>query len=143
MRKILLVEDNEMNRDMLKRRLERRGFEVLLAADGRQAILAAETHFPDLILMELSLPGIDGWEATRVLKANPLVAEIPILILTAHATVLDRQRAFQAGCDDFETKPVLLEHLLLKMALLLARKAELSKVRARGASPESVRHPPW
>jgi two-component system cell cycle response regulator DivK len=125
MRKILLVEDNEMNRDMLRRRLERRGFDVVLASDGREGILAAKIQSPDLILMDLSLPEIDGWEATRILKATPDVAEIPVLVVTAHATVSDRERALEAGCDDFETKPVIFDHLLKKMEHLLDRKAVL------------------
>jgi len=122
---ILVIEDNEMNRDMLNRRLKRRGFNVLLATNGREGIEAAKARYPDLILMDLSLPEMDGWEATRILKATPDLAEIPILVLTAHATVSDRERAFEAGCDDFETKPVLFDHLLKKMELLLDRKAVL------------------
>jgi CheY-like chemotaxis protein len=125
MHKILLVEDNEMHRDMLRRRLERRGFEVVLASDGREGIEAAQVHSPDLILMDLSLPEINGWDATRILKAMPDVAEIPILVLTAHATVSDRDLAFEAGCDDFETKPVIFDHLLKKMEHLLDRKVML------------------
>ena len=125
MTKILLVEDNEMNRDMLKRRLERRGFEVVPACDGREGILAAETESPDLILMDLSLPVIDCWEATRILKSTPVAAEIPILVLTAHATTNARERAIKAGCDDFETKPVVFDHLLSKIDVLLDRKAVL------------------
>jgi len=110
--KILLVEDNEMNRDMLKRRLERRGYEVVLAFDGREGILAAQTESPDLILMDLSLPEIDGEEATRFLKSEPATAGIPLIVLTAHATVTDRERAIAAGCDGFATKPVEFEQLL-------------------------------
>src|SRR5262249_6647509 len=125
MSKILLVEDNELNRDMLKRRLERRGFEVVPVCDGREGILAAKKQSPDLILMDLSLPVIDGWEATRILKSTPNVAEIPILVLTAHATTNDRERAISAGCDDFATKPVVFDHLLSKIDVLLDRKAVL------------------
>jgi CheY-like chemotaxis protein len=126
MLKILLVEDNEMNRDMLRRRLERRGFEVVLAFDGREGIQAAKTQSPDLIIMDLSLPGIDGWQATRILKSNPATAEIPILVLTAHAMVSDRERAFAAGCDDFETKPVEFEPLTKKINNLVKQTAPLS-----------------
>ncbi|PYS36467.1 MAG: two-component system response regulator [Acidobacteria bacterium] len=122
MTKILLVEDNEMNRDMLSRRLERRGFEVVLACDGREGILAARSEIPDLILMDLSLPEIDGWEATRLLKSTPDTAEIPILVLTAHAMMSDRERALHAGCDGFAAKPVEFDRLLSKINNLLNRK---------------------
>jgi len=124
MPKVLLVEDNEMNRDMLSRRLERRGFDMVLASDGREGILAAKSQSPDLILMDLSLPEIDGWEATRRLKSDAATADIPILVLTAHALVSDRERAFKAGCDDFATKPVEFDHLLYKINALLSRKVQ-------------------
>jgi CheY-like chemotaxis protein len=113
--KILLVEDNEMNRDMLSRRLERKGFSVLLAMDGQQGISMAQQERPDLILMDMSLPVLDGWEATRRLKAAPETCGIPIIALTAHAMQSDEQKAHEAGCDDFDTKPVELERLLEKM----------------------------
>lgn len=115
MPRILLVEDNEMNRDMLSRRLERRGFEVVCALDGQQGIEMATSHSPDLILMDLSLPVIDGWEATRRLKAAPETAGIPVIALTAHALAGDRDRAIEAGCDDVDTKPVELPRLLEKI----------------------------
>lgn len=117
--KILLVEDNEVNADMLTRRLTRRGFDVSLAADGLQAVRAAVTDRPDLILMDMSLPEIDGWEATRRLKADPATAAIPIIALTAHAMVSDRKRSFEAGCQEFETKPIDLGRLVDKMRSLL------------------------
>jgi two-component system, cell cycle response regulator DivK len=122
MPKILLVEDNEMNRDMLSRRLERRGFEVILASDGRQGVYMALRENPDMILMDLSLPELDGWEATRLLKSNAATTDIPILVLTAHALVSDRERAFEAGCDDFATKPVEFNALLHKINSLLTVK---------------------
>ncbi len=118
-RKILLVEDNEMNRDMLSRRLERRNFEVRIAVDGAQALAEAATFAPDLILMDMSLPVIDGWEATRRLKGDPATAVIPIIALTAHAMVSDRDAALAAGCDDYESKPVDLARLLGKIEALL------------------------
>ena len=110
--KILLVEDNEMNRDMLSRRLARRGYEVILAVDGNEGIETARRERPSLILMDMSLPVIDGWEATRRLKADPATAAIPIVALTAHAMVSDRDNALEAGCDAYETKPVELARLL-------------------------------
>jgi CheY-like chemotaxis protein len=119
MAKILLVEDNEMNRDMLSRRLERRGFSVIIAADGGVGIEQARTAAPDLILMDMSLPVIDGWEATRILKADPATAKIPIIALTAHAMAEDRAKAMAAGCDDFDTKPVELPRLLSKIDAML------------------------
>lgn len=115
MPKILLVEDNEMNRDMLSRRLERKGFEVVCAVDGQQGVEMASSHAPDLILMDLSLPVLDGWEATRRLKAAPETAGIPVIALTAHALAGDRERALEAGCDDVDTKPVELPRLLEKI----------------------------
>jgi CheY-like chemotaxis protein len=121
MPKILLVEDNEMNRDMLSRRLERRGFQVVLALDGAEGAAKAKSEAPDLILMDMSLPVIDGWEATRRVKADPSTAGIPIIALTAHAMASDEQKAREAGCDDFDTKPVELPRLLEKIALHLKR----------------------
>lgn len=117
--KILLVEDNEMNRDMLSRRLTRRGFELSIATDGAAAIEAAQGDPPRLILMDMSLPVMDGWEATRRLKADPATHAIPIIALTAHAMTDDRERALEAGCDDFDTKPVDLQRLLGKIEALI------------------------
>jgi len=117
--KVLLVEDNEMNRDMLSRRLERRGFQMLIAIDGEQGIQIAQKERPDLILMDMSLPVLDGWEATRRLKAAPETRRIPIIALTAHAMASDEQRAREAGCDDFDTKPIELNRLLEKMQRFL------------------------
>lgn len=119
MAKILLVEDNEMNRDMLSRRLERRGFTVTIAADGGVGVELARSSAPDLILMDMSLPVIDGWEATRILKADPATAKIPVIALTAHAMAEDRAKAMAAGCDDFDTKPVELPRLLGKIDAML------------------------
>src|SRR5262249_16536261 len=110
--KILLVEDNEMNQDMLRRRLERRGFAVMLATDGSEGIRKAEKHLPDLILMDWNLPIMDGGEATRVLKSTPLTSKIPVIVLTALTSATDRERAFAAGSDDFATKPIEFERLL-------------------------------
>src|SRR4051812_28862024 len=106
MPKILLVEDNEMNRDMLSRRLQRRGFEVVMAVDGEQGVAMAQSESPDLILMDMSLPQLDGWEATRRLKADPGRRGVPIIALTAHAMSGDREKAVEAGCDDYDTKPI-------------------------------------
>ncbi len=117
---ILLVEDNEMNRDMLSRRLERRGLTILIAVDGAEGIEMAKTHLPDLILMDMSLPVMDGWEATRQLKNIPETYQIPIIALTAHAMPADEQRARQAGCDDFDTKPVEFSRLMEKIKVLFA-----------------------
>jgi CheY-like chemotaxis protein len=122
MAKILLVEDNEMNRDMLSRRLIRKGYEVVMALDGQQAVEAASSQSPDLILMDMSLPVIDGWEATRRIKAAPGTRAIPVIALTAHAMSDDREKALQAGCDDYDTKPVDLPRLLDKISGLLARR---------------------
>ena len=119
MPKILLVEDNEMNRDMLSRRLVRRGYEVAVAVDGEEGIAMAETEAPALILMDMSLPVLDGWEATRRLKANPATRAIPVIALTAHAMAGDREKALAAGADDFDTKPVELDRLLAKIQALL------------------------
>jgi two-component system cell cycle response regulator DivK len=120
--KILLVEDNEMNRDMLSRRLERRGYEVVIAVDGAEGVDKAGTEAPALILMDMSLPVVDGWDATRRIKAAPATRAIPIIALTAHAMSGDREKAVEAGCDDFDTKPVDLARLLGKIEALLARK---------------------
>jgi CheY-like chemotaxis protein len=121
MTRVLLVEDNEMNRDMLSRRLARKGFEVIFAVDGEQAIAVARAEQPDLVLMDLSLPVIDGWEATRRLRALPETAALRIIALTSHAMAGDREKAIAAGCDDYDTKPVQIERLLGKMAALLAQ----------------------
>lgn len=118
---ILIVEDNEMNRDVLSRQLARRGHRVETAADGLQGLAAARQGRPDLILLDLGLPGIDGWECARRLKADPATRDIPIIALTAHAMVGDRQRALDAGCDDFDTKPIDLTVLVATMTRLLAR----------------------
>lgn len=118
--RVLLVEDNEANADMLSRRLSRQGFEVLLAGDGLQALDLAGRERPDLILMDISLPKIDGWESTRRLKADPSTAGIPVVALTAHAMVADREKCLEAGCDEFETKPIDLKRLLGKMHALIA-----------------------
>jgi CheY-like chemotaxis protein len=118
---ILLVEDNELNRDMLTRRLKRRGFDVVSAEDGEAGVALAMEANPDLVLMDMSLPVMDGWEATRALKAAPETATIPVIALTAHAMASDRDAALEAGCDDFDTKPVELERLLAKMQALLER----------------------
>ncbi|MDQ2987026.1 MAG: response regulator [Armatimonadota bacterium] len=120
MSKILLVEDNEMNRDMLSRRLMRRGYEVVIAVDGESGLALAATESPDLILMDMSLPILDGWEASRRLKAGPSTQHIPVIALTAHAMSCDRDKAIEAGCDDYDTKPVELERLLEKIEALLA-----------------------
>jgi CheY-like chemotaxis protein len=119
MLKILLVEDNEMNRDMLSRRLERRGYEVIIAVDGKQGCDIARLEKPDLILMDMSLPVMDGWEATRQLKNWPETNTIPIIALTAHAMAGDREKALAAGCDDYDTKPVEFPRLLDKIQTIL------------------------
>jgi CheY-like chemotaxis protein len=118
MAKILIVEDNEMNRDMLSRRLIRRGYEVVMAVNGEEGITAAKAEYPDLILMDMSLPVIDGWEATRRLKAEPNTRRIPVIGLTAHAMAGDREKVIDAGCDDYDTKPVELARLLPKIEAL-------------------------
>ena len=123
MPKILLIEDNEMNRDMLSRRLVRRGYEVAIAVDGEQGLAMARAEAPALVLMDMSLPGIDGWEVTRQLKASPETRGIPVIGLTAHAMAGDRDKALAAGCDDFDTKPVELTRLLEKIEALLRRDA--------------------
>ena len=125
MPKILLVEDNEMNRDMLSRRLQRKGYDVVIAIDGGQGVEMAHSETPDLILMDMSLPVLDGWEATRRLKAASETSTIPIIALTAHAMATDREKAMEAGCDDYDTKPIELPRLLAKIdALLFARVPE-------------------
>ncbi len=123
MKKILLVEDNEMNRDMLSRRLERKGYEVSIAVDGRQGVEMAQSAAPDLILMDMSLPVLDGWEATRQLKNADASRHIPVIALTAHAMSGDRERALEAGCDDYDTKPIELTRLLEKIETMLNRAA--------------------
>jgi CheY-like chemotaxis protein len=119
MPKILLVEDNEMNRDMLSRRLERKGLEVIIALDGQQGIEMARAEAPDLILMDMSLPVLDGWSATRLLKSQPETQAIPIIALTAHAMAGDRDKCLAAGCDDYDTKPIEFARLLGKIRALL------------------------
>ena len=121
MPKILLVEDNEMNRDMLSRRLEKRGYTVVIAVDGSVGVAMAKSEMPGLILMDMSLPVLDGWDATRQIKADPATAGIPIIALTAHAMESDRQKALAAGCDDFDTKPVDFDRLMHKINQLLAK----------------------
>ena len=119
MKKILLVEDNEMNRDMLSRRLERKGYRVVVAVDGQAGVEAAAMELPDLVLMDMSLPVLDGWEATRRLKASAATGHIPVIALTAHAMAGDRAHAMDAGCDDYDTKPIDLPRLLTKIETLL------------------------
>lgn len=119
MPKILLVEDNEMNRDMLSRRLKRRGYEVSIAVDGAEGVEMTSSEVPDLILMDMSLPVMDGWEATRNIKADPATKSIPVIALTAHAMSGDRQKALDAGCNDYDTKPIELSRLLSKIQTLL------------------------
>src|SRR5262249_27244876 len=121
MAKILLVEDNEMNRDMLSRRLVRNGFEVLMAVNGQEGVDLTRTEKPDLVLMDMSLPVMDGWEATRTLKADKATKAIPVIALTAHAMESDRAQAMEAGCDDFDTKPIELPRLLGKINALLPK----------------------
>lgn len=123
MARILLVEDNEMNRDMLSRRLQRKGYEVLIAVDGEEGLKLARSTKPDLIIMDMSLPSLDGWEASRRLKSMEETSRIGIIALTAHAMEQDKEKALQAGCDDFDTKPVDLARLLSKIEALLARKS--------------------
>jgi two-component system, cell cycle response regulator DivK len=123
MSKLLLVEDNEMNRDMLSRRLQRRGFQVVMAVDGEEGIKKALSEAPDLILMDMSLPLLDGWEVTRRLKACPKTNAIPVLALTAHAISGEREKAIEAGCDDYDTKPVEFPRLLAKIQALLGIEA--------------------
>ena len=120
MAKILLVEDNEMNRDMLSRRLMRKGYEVVIGEDGARGLALAASEAPDIVLMDMSLPVMDGWEATRRIKAAPETAAIPVIALTAHAMASDREKAMEAGCDDYDTKPVELDRLLGKIEKLIA-----------------------
>jgi two-component system, cell cycle response regulator DivK len=119
--KILLVEDNEMNRDMLSRRLQRKGYEVVIAEDGRQGVDLARKETPDVILLDMSLPVVDGWQAAREIRAQAETRRTPIIALTAHAMSGDREKALAAGCDDYDTKPVEMPRLLAKIAALLAR----------------------
>ena len=121
MTKVLVVEDNEMNRDMLSRRLKRKGYEVLIAVDGEEGVAMAHSEAPDLILMDMSLPVLDGWEATQQLKAAPDTQSIPVIALTAHAMAGDREQALAAGCDDYDTKPIELKRLLGKMKAILEK----------------------
>src|SRR3954452_3858028 len=121
MPRVLLVEDNEMNRDMLSRRLQRKGYEVTIALDGQQGIELAHGQKPDLILMDMSLPVVDGWEATRRLKADDATRAIPVIALTAHAMAEDKEKCLSAGCDDFDPKPVELPRLLAKVQALLGK----------------------
>src|SRR4051794_19099312 len=123
MPRILLVEDNEMNRDMLSRRLERKGFEVVIAVDGGQGVEMAKSSAPDVILMDMSLPVLDGWEATRRVKADDQTKAIPVIALTAHAMAGDEEKAREAGCDDYDTKPIDLPRLLGKIEALLGKKS--------------------
>ena len=122
--RILLVEDNEMNRDMLSRRLVRKGYEVIIAVDGSEGVAKAQTENPTLILMDMSLPVMDGWEATKLLKTFPLTQGIPIIALTAHAMSGDREKTLAAGCDDYDTKPIDLTRLLAKIEALLPNKGQ-------------------
>ena len=121
MAKVLVVEDNEMNRDMLSRRLQRRGYDVVMSVDGEDGVSKARSESPDIILMDISLPVLDGWEATRRLKASGDTRDIPVIALTAHAMAGDREKALGAGCDDFDTKPVELPRLLAKIEALLTK----------------------
>ncbi|MBA3518802.1 MAG: response regulator [Rhizobiales bacterium] len=123
MAKILLVEDNEMNRDMLSRRLTRQGYEVVLAQDGARGVAMATEERPDLVLMDMSLPVLDGWEATRRLKSDPATRVIPVIALRAHAMAADKEKALAAGCDDYDTKPIELPRLLEKITQLLSKGA--------------------
>jgi two-component system cell cycle response regulator DivK len=127
MTKILLVEDNEMNRDMLSRRLTRQGYEVVMAQDGERALSMASEESPDLVLMDMSLPVLDGWEATRRLKSNPATRHIPVIALTAHAMTADREKAMAAGCDDYDTKPIELPRLLDKITRLSRKSPQRSE----------------
>ena len=124
MPKLLIVEDNQDNRDALSRRLERRGFSVLIAVDGRAGAEAARAEHPDLILMDMNMPGIDGWEATRLVKSDPATADIPVIALTAHALAGDRGRALEAGCADYHTKPVDLAKLLAQIEEILMKSGQ-------------------
>ncbi len=125
MAKILLVEDNEMNRDMLKRRLKRKGYEVFIAVDGAEGVELSQTQQPDLILMDMSLPVMDGWQATQNIKANPKTKGIPVIALTAHAMAGDREKCLAAGCNDYDTKPIEFPRLLQKIEILLQQSSPL------------------
>ena len=118
--KILLVEDNEKNRDMLSRRLERKGYDLTMAKDGGEGVALAKSEMPDIILMDMSLPVLDGWEATRMIKADKATASIPVIALTAHAMSGDREKAMEAGCDEYDTKPIDLVRLIDKITALTA-----------------------
>ncbi len=122
MPKILIVEDNEENRDALSRRLQRRGFQVVIAVDGKLGVAAAKAELPDLVLMDMNMPEMDGWEATRQVKADPVTAHVPVIALTAHAMAGDRDRAIQAGCIDYHTKPVELPKLLAQIEQILVQR---------------------
>jgi two-component system cell cycle response regulator DivK len=122
MSRILIIEDNELNRDMLSRRLQHRGYDVLLAVDGADGVDVARASMPDLVLMDMSLPVVDGWEATRRMKADGTLRHIPVIALTAHAMSNDREKALDAGCDDYDTKPIELARLLSKIEALLERR---------------------
>ena len=135
MAKVLLVEDNELNRDMLSRRLARKGYEVVIAVDGQQGVDLAASAAPDVILMDMSLPVLDGWEATRRLKADPATARLPVIALTAHAMSGDRERAIAAGCDDYDTKPIELPRLLGKIEALLGGAAPGAAAHSAEGSP--------
>ncbi|NQW22276.1 MAG: response regulator [SAR202 cluster bacterium] len=123
MSKLLLIEDNEMNRDMLTRRLERKGYEISIAVDGKDGVMKAKADNPDLILMDMSLPNIDGWEATRIIKGSQETRHIPVIALTSHAMAGDRERALEVGCDEYDTKPIDFFRLLTKIENLLPKKA--------------------
>lgn len=123
MNRLLLVEDNEMNRDMLTQRLERKGYQILIAVDGIEGVRLAKSERPDLILMDMSLPNIDGWEATRLIKASVETRDIPVIALTSHAMPGDRERSLEVGCDEYDTKPIDFYRLLTKIDTLLSRKA--------------------
>ncbi|MGB3532184.1 MAG: response regulator [Microcoleaceae cyanobacterium] len=125
MAKILLVEDNEMNRDMLKRRLKRKGYDVLIAVDGAEGVELSQAQPPDLILMDMSLPVMDGWQATKRIKTNPKTKSIPVIALTAHAMAGDREKCLAAGCNDYDTKPIEFPRLLQKIELLLQQSTPL------------------
>ena len=122
MTKLLLVEDNDLNRDMLSRRLERRGYQIVCALDGQQAVDIAAAEQPDLILMDMDLPVVNGWDATRAIRSNPVLASTPVIALTAHALPTDRDKALQAGCDDYQSKPIEFAELLQKIEQLLERR---------------------
>ena len=140
MPKILLVEDNEMNRDMLSRRLVRGGYEVIIAEDGARGVAMATSGRPHSILMDMSLPVIDGWEATRRIKATPELRKIPIIALTAHAMATDREKALEAGCDDYDTKPIELQRLLGKIETLLAVAEQQTTYKFPDGSREETTH---